>query len=77
MFLKKIRLEKGLSQRELAETLGYKSGQFVSNYERDMCPVPEKVLKVLTAICPKDGLIKAIQEERTLRTKEMIERIYG
>jgi len=32
--LKKKRLESGFSQEKLATTLGYTSGQFISNWER-------------------------------------------
>lgn len=35
--LKEKRLASGLSQLEIAKTLGYSSGQFVSNWERGLC----------------------------------------
>lgn len=36
----KSRKAKGLSQRKLAELLGYHSGQYVSNFERGECSLP-------------------------------------
>ena len=39
-FLKKSRLAVGLSQKEVASVLGYKSSQFVSNWERGLSSPP-------------------------------------
>lgn len=36
-FLQKKRMEKGLSQGEVAKKLGYTSPQFISNIERGLC----------------------------------------
>jgi transcriptional regulator with XRE-family HTH domain len=45
-YLKEKRELSGLSQTELAEKLGWDSGQFVSNIERDECnPTLTKVKK--------------------------------
>ena len=49
-FLKEKRINKGISQRELAEAIGYSSGQYVSNYERNLCPVPQEKLKGLIEV---------------------------
>lgn len=39
-FLKVKREESGLSQKQLADQLGLKSGQFISNVERGTCSMP-------------------------------------
>ncbi|MBC7386783.1 MAG: helix-turn-helix domain-containing protein [Cryobacterium sp.] len=39
-FLRKSRLNVGLSQKEVASVLGYKSSQFVSNWERGLSSPP-------------------------------------
>lgn len=41
--LKTAREAKGLTQRELAEKLGYTSAQFISNWERDVARLPLKI----------------------------------
>ena len=38
--IKEARKKKGLSQQKLAKTLGYSSGQFVSNWERGLSYPP-------------------------------------
>lgn len=47
MTLKRARIEAGYSQSDLAARLGYKTPQYISNYERGIC-LPS--LKVLGAI---------------------------
>ena len=37
MTFKKLRLKSGLSQRDVANKLGLKSGQYISNFERGIC----------------------------------------
>ncbi len=46
-FLKKARMNAGLSQKEVAATLGYKSSQFVSNWERGLSSPPISTLRKL------------------------------
>jgi transcriptional regulator with XRE-family HTH domain len=75
-YLKDMRIKKGVSQRELAELLGYTSGQFVSNYERGMCPVPLDKVKDLIGILNLDStkVVNLIQEDRKkslLRTLDL------
>ncbi len=63
-FFKEKRTERGLTQSELAKTLGFKSAQIVSNWERGLCAPPlqsigemvkvldldvEEVLDIITA----------------------------
>lgn len=44
-YLKQKRVNAKLSQREVSETLGYSSPQFISNMERGLCSPPMFVLK--------------------------------
>lgn len=46
-FIKSARESVGLSQRELAEKLGYSTGQFISNMERGLCSLPLNKMKKL------------------------------
>lgn len=46
-YLQKARQKCGLSQREVADTLGYSSAQFISNFERGIAVPPLKKLRVL------------------------------
>jgi len=46
-YLKKKRLEAGLTQLEVADDLGYSSPQFISNIERGLCSPPLRNLKTM------------------------------
>lgn len=46
--VKTARLEKKISQKKLSKLLNYSSAQFISNFERGLCPLP---LKKLRKIC--------------------------
>lgn len=46
-FLKEKRLAVGLSQRDVADKLGYSTPQFISNWERGVSIPPISVLKKL------------------------------
>ncbi len=46
-FLKLKRMDKGLTQGEVAQKLGYSTPQFISNIERGLCSPPLKNLKTL------------------------------
>jgi transcriptional regulator with XRE-family HTH domain len=46
-YLKDKRVEKGLSQLEVAKVLGYSSPQFVSNWERGLVSPPLETVAVL------------------------------
>lgn len=48
--IKQTRLEAGLSQLELAQSIGYKQGQFISNVERAQCSIPENRVKVTAQV---------------------------
>lgn len=49
-FLKKKRIESGLSQWDVAQKLGYSSPQFVSNWERCKCCPSIESFKVLSSL---------------------------
>lgn len=49
--VKKARAEAGVSQEWLAKKLGYKSAQFISNFEREQCGLPlSRVPKLVKAL---------------------------
>lgn len=49
-FLKTARTRAGLSQKEVAVALGYKSSQFVSNWERGISSPPIRTLRRLCSL---------------------------
>ena len=49
-YLKKSRENAGLSQKEVANFLGYSSGQFVSNWERGLADPPVNIVKRLAKL---------------------------
>lgn len=49
-FLRKARVEAGLSQAYVANELGYTSPQFVSNWERGLAGPPTAILKRLAKL---------------------------
>ena len=70
-YLRGKRIEVGLSQDDVANTLGYSSAQFVSNWERGVSPPPLKNLHKIVKIYNIDSeeviqlLLRA--EEENLR----------
>lgn len=46
-YLQKMRVETGLTQRDVSIALGYSSAQFISNFERGIALPPLKKLKIL------------------------------
>lgn len=50
LFIKKMRLERGYSQADLAYSLGYTSPQFVSDWERGISSPPVKKLPELSQL---------------------------
>jgi len=49
-YAKKLRIQAGLSQIEVAGKLGFKSGQIVSNWERGTCYPPSESLGELAKL---------------------------
>lgn len=64
-FLAHWRKVRGLSQKEVADLLGYKTGQFVSNWERNKSQPPIPVLKDLAKIfeIPEETLFNVVLEQ--------------
>lgn len=48
------RVKKKLSQSDLAKSLGFKNGQFISNVERFICSIPAKKAKLFCDILEVD-----------------------
>lgn len=70
--LKKHRTAAGLTQNQIAQKFGYKSPQFVSNWERGMSQPPLEVLFQLCTMLkiPKD-VIKELIIKETVQHLEM------
>ncbi len=49
-FLKNARLEAGLSQYDVAQRLKLKTSQFVSNWERGLCPPSSDALPIIAKV---------------------------
>lgn len=49
-FLKVARTSSGLSQRDVADRLGYKTPQFISNWERGLSYPPTEAIKTLSKL---------------------------
>ncbi len=64
-FLKKKRVEVGLTQSEVASALGYSSPQFVSNWERGLANPPVFILRHLTKLykVPVDEMFEKLRQE--------------
>ena len=64
-----------MSQFDLAEKLGYKNGQFISNVERGLCGVPPKninPLSIALSVGPdiiKEAMVKDYEETLDQATK--------
>lgn len=71
--IRQFRLDKGWTQAELAQKLGYESPQFVSLLERDQSKVPLYVLGQLIVLLgiPEDKIIGTLthQYSESLRTQ--------
>jgi transcriptional regulator with XRE-family HTH domain len=61
-FLKNKRVQKQLTQGQVAKLMGYSSPQFISNIERGVCSPPLKSLKKIASIyeIPEEELIDFI-----------------
>lgn len=49
-FLKEKRIKKNLTQAQIAKALGYKTSQFISNWERGLSTPPAAVIKKVAYI---------------------------
>lgn len=76
-FFKEGRVRAGLTQREVADQLGYSTPQYVSNWERGMCLPPMNALSKLVKLYGLDreevvGVLVDAQEEeiwKAIKTK--------
>ena len=70
-FVRKSREKSGLSQLDVAEVMGYTSGQFISNIERGICELPAENVRhfcEITNASPRTYLrIKVEAERKRLR----------
>ena len=65
-YLKNVRMDKGLTQSDVAVKLGYTSPQFISNIERGISKVPLKTLRHFIDLYQlnPEHLIETILEEK-------------
>lgn len=63
------------TQSELAYKLGYKGGQYLSNAERSLCPVPYYLIEPMTKVLPatKEEFKEAILKDEVLWIEKSIE----
>jgi transcriptional regulator with XRE-family HTH domain len=74
--IRQYRVSAGLTQADLAGQLGYRSAQFVSNWERGVSSPPMDVLAQVTDLCkiPKESIVDIIVEETR---RDLRRRLYG
>lgn len=77
-FLKNSREKSGLTQAEVAKTLGYSTAQFVSNWERGLSYPPLKALRTLSKLYKvnMDELFNAILHISVFMTEQSLRREY-
>ena len=75
-FFKKKRIASGVTQQEIADSLGYTTPQFISNWERGVSHPPIKKFKSLAEIikCPADELFEAFLAATILEIKSDLTR---
>ncbi|MDZ4676586.1 MAG: helix-turn-helix transcriptional regulator [Oligoflexia bacterium] len=75
-YLKKKRTLKKLTQSEVAHQLGYKSAQFISNWERGLCSPPLEAISMLIDIygLSKTEVVEFLIEENKRVIKEGLDR---
>lgn len=67
-FLKDKRVSAGLSQKQVSDTLGYSTAQFISNWERGLATPPLPVIKQLASLYKVETEeITSLLLEETLR----------
>ena len=70
--IREAREKAGLSQSQLAEALGYKTKQYISDWERDKFRVPLDKMNLLAKLInskPKDLLFKCYPEIKDIFKK--------
>src|SRR4051812_45405066 len=75
-YLRGKRVESGYSQNDVADILGYKSAQFISNIERGVCSPPMKALKVFMDLykIPKKEIFDLLLD---MKASELQVQIFG
>lgn len=79
-YLKTRRESAGLSQAQVAESLGYSSPQFISNWERDLARPPMKALQSLAKMyaVSRDDIYNALLKSVLTETEtDLFEKFYG
>lgn len=76
-YLRKAREDNQLSQRQVADALGYTSPQFISNFERGLCSPPLNKLRVLIDIyklSPQKVMGIILDEQKKHLEKSLVKR---
>lgn len=78
-FLKEARTHAGLSQRDVADILGYDTPQFISNWERGISEPPIKSVKKISRLykIDSDDLFYEILDNKILMIKTNLHLIYN
>lgn len=78
-YLKKRRVEVGLTQKELAHKIGDLNSQFVSNWERGLCAPPghsfQKIIELLKADRNEVVEVMLIDSRRAIESKVFPSRV--
>lgn len=69
VLVKTKRQQKGITQRELSEKLGYSSPQYISNFERGICGLSPKKFKTVSKMLgiPAKQLVEISAQEYAKR----------
>ncbi len=75
VFLRTARVKAGLSQKQVSDLLGYRSAQFVSNWERGLTTPPGRTLRRLADIygLPAEALYEVLLEFALRKTEQRLE----
>jgi len=79
LFLQGARARAGLSQKDVADELGYKTSQVVSDWERGYRSIPSNVLKKIAKLygVSTEEFFQAILEERTAILESKLRQTFG
>jgi len=75
--LKKLRIQAGVSQRDVADQLGYSTPQFISNWERGVSCPPYKSIKKLSVMYKTsvENLVRIVDTIREQNFREQTARL--
>jgi transcriptional regulator with XRE-family HTH domain len=73
-YLKQRRVDAGYSQVDLADKLGFASGQFVSNWERGICAPPgDSLQKMITLLkLDREKIVHVMVEDSTIEIRAKV-----